>query len=550
MAAGALGHGLKRLVWGTRLYSLWLGRWSPRDLNLVPPDPWPGQAERGQMIAEGVYRLAGERHEGMTPPWDAPDAEEDFLVELHSFEWLRDLRAMGGDGARRVARDLVADWIERFDRWDPLAWRPDVLGPRVANWLALHDFFCASAEDGYQRMVFASLARQVRHLAGALPGGLQGQRLLVALKGMIYGGLATAIKDDRLIEALEQLAGTLPDQILPDGGHVERNPQAALTVLRHLIDLRATLRAFRVPIPDPVQQAIDRMAPALRFFRHGDGGLALFNGSREGEAVLIDTVLAQADAKGRPLKSAVQSGYERVLAGRTLLIVDVGGPPPPGLDRSAHAGLIAFELSVGRERVVVNCGAWPGGGGESGHAWHQALRATAAHSTVTLADTNQLALLEDGGVVRRGQPLRNLIEAERLEQDGMTLIEARHEGYRHGFNLVHHRRLFLNADGTELRGEDRLAPEKGRHRGGRRVSVRFHLHPNVQVLMAQGGDAALLRTASGVGFRFRADGGDLGLEDSIYFGRDEPRRTRQLVITVDSLPEGQTIQWALKRERA
>jgi uncharacterized heparinase superfamily protein len=547
--AGALGQGMKRLVFATRLYSLWLGRAAPREIDLIPPDPWPGQAERGQMIAEGIYRLAGERHEGLAPPWDAADAEEDFLATLHGFDWLRDLRAVGGDGARRVARDLVADWIDRHDRWHPLYWRPDVLGSRVANWLALHDFFCASAEGEYQRMVTASLVRQVRHLARAVPGGLQGQRLLVALKGLILGGLAVSIKDDRLIESLERLSDTLPDQILPDGGHVERNPSAALTVLRHLIDIRATLRAFRVPIPDPVQHAIDRMAPALRFFRHGDGGLALFNGASEGEAVLIDTVLGQADAKGRPLKSAVQSGYERALAGRTLMIVDVGGPPPPGLDRSAHAGLLAFELSVGRERVIVNCGAWAGGGGERGHAWHQALRATAAHSTLTLADTNQLALLEDGGVVRRGQPLRNLIEATRQEEDGQVLIAARHEGYRHGFNLVHYRRLLLSADGSDLRGEDKLAPEKGRHRGNRRVAVRFHLHPQIQVLMAQGGQAAILRTATGVGFRFRADGGDLSVEDSIYFGRGEPRRAHQLVISADTAPEGLLIQWALTRER-
>ena len=32
------------------------------------------------------------------------------------------------------------------------------------------------------------------------------------------------------------------------------------------------------------------MAPALRAFRHGDGGLALFNGAKEESAPLIDLV--------------------------------------------------------------------------------------------------------------------------------------------------------------------------------------------------------------------------------------------------------------------
>src|SRR3546814_4312385 len=59
-----------------------------------------------------------------------------------------------------------------------------------------------------------------------------------------------------------------------------------LTLLRHLIDLRGVLRAARAAgmdagAPIALQHAIDRMAPALRFYRHGDGGLCLFNGRSE-----------------------------------------------------------------------------------------------------------------------------------------------------------------------------------------------------------------------------------------------------------------------------
>ena len=132
------------------------------------------------------------------------------------------------------------------------------------------------------------------------------------------------------------------------------------TVLGALIDIRAIYKAARIEMPEALQHAIDRMAPALRFFRHGDGGLALFNGSQEGEALLLDTILTQADARGRPLKRAPQAGFDRLTLGRTIIIVDSGGPPPARLDRQAHAGIGSFEMSVGRERFIVNCGAHPG----------------------------------------------------------------------------------------------------------------------------------------------------------------------------------------------
>ncbi len=133
------------------------------------------------------------------------------------------------------------------------------------------------------------------------------------------------------------------------------------------------------------------MAPALRAMRHGDGGLALFNGSKEEQASLIELVLSQAGRTGRSPGSLTEGGFQRLQAGRTVLVVDCGRPPPPGVDRLAHAGTLSFELSVGRERVIVNCGAAPAAGPQ----WRDASRATAAHSTLTIADTNSSELKAD-----------------------------------------------------------------------------------------------------------------------------------------------------------
>ena len=64
-------------------------------------------------------------------------------------------------------------------------------------------------------------------------------------------------------------------------------------------------------MPNSIQRAIDRMAPMLRFFRLGDGRLALFNGSFEESAEEIDQVLEAAKAQGKPLGGAVYSGARR-----------------------------------------------------------------------------------------------------------------------------------------------------------------------------------------------------------------------------------------------
>ncbi len=69
------------------------------------------------------------------------------------------------------------------------------------------------------------------------------------------------------------------------------------------------------------------MAPALRVMRHGDGGLALFNGSKEESSSLIDIALTQAGRGGRGPLALVDGGFQRLQAGRSVVIVDCGAPP-------------------------------------------------------------------------------------------------------------------------------------------------------------------------------------------------------------------------------
>lgn len=521
------------------MYPLTLGRHGPRQLFLVPADVWPGDAQKGAAMIAGRFAHQGETIEADLPSWAPGDVGPEMLAALHGFEWLRDLRVLGGDGARRFARSMVGAWIDRNDRWDPLIWRPDVLGQRLCAWLGAHDFFCASAEDAFRQRIFACLNRQLRHLGRTVPGEVEGASLIAALKALIYGSLCLTGDRARLNAALRHLDRALDRQILGDGGHIGRNPAVALDVLRHLVDIRAALRAGSVPVPQALQGAIDRMAPGLRFFRHGDGGLALFNGAWEGEEMVIDAALTRADARARPVKSARHSGFERVWAGRTLLLMDVGSPPPEGFDAAAHAGSLALEVSIGRERLIVNCGAYPARSNPDARSWRTALRGTAAHSTLTLNDANSSAVDPEGGLT---EPCAT-VTAERHEADGAVWIDASHDGYVTRFGAVHRRRLYVNADGDDLRGEDLLDGPADTP-----FAVRFHLHPAVHASVTESGATVLLRLYSGLGWQLSAAGADLTLEDSVYFGQAEgPRNTRQIVLSGTTGADGAAVQWALSR---
>jgi uncharacterized heparinase superfamily protein len=224
-------------------------------------------------------------------------------------------------------------------------------------------------------------------------------------------------------------------------------------------------------------------------------------------------------------------GFQRLQAGRTVLIVDAGAPAPPGIDRLAHAGTLSFELSIGRERMIVNCGAAP----VTGAQWTDAARSTAAHSTLVIADTNS-SELKPVGLGRRPQT----VSAERQEANGAHWLEASHDGWRKPFGAVHRRRLYMAESGEDIRGEDVIEASSGQP-----YTVRFHLHPSVIASMQQDGEAVLLRLPSG-GWRLRAEGAQMALEESVYLGGSEPRRSEQIVLT--GFADGtQQAKWAITK---
>lgn len=543
-----------QMAYNSVLYNWSLRGGAPERLAFRPLDPWPGDAEAGKHLCEGALLFDGASLPIAEHGWEPEGISPAWLAHIHGFSWLRDLRALNSERgmtavAATHAKIMIRSWNDYYMRWDPQTWRMDILGQRLAMWLSCYEFFSAvefmgeGEEEDFQDQFFDSVMRQGRHLSRCFSTdareGCMGPGRFVAAKGLLYAGIAFEGCEGWAEQALKVIEAEIDEQIAGDGAHKSRGPKALLQILQVLLDVRMVLQAAAYPLPETIQHAIDRMGPALRFFRMNDKHLALFNGTQEGDEEVLDSVLRQAAPRGKTLSSLPCIGFERVTLGRTSLIMDCGAAPAWPYDAKAHAAPLAFEMNYGRERLFVNCGSHP-----VDPLWQDALRASAAHTALSLDARNACEIKPSGHFARKAQK----VKAIREDLKNAVLLEASHDGYVPLNGFTHKRRLYLSDQGQDIRGEDVLSaaaePSKPVD-----VAVRFHLHPKVMVSLIRDGEEALLRMPGGVGWRFQHMGGYMALEDSVYMGEGcAPRKTKQLVIYGQITDKKAQIKWALKKE--
>ncbi|WP_286800199.1 heparinase II/III family protein [Oceanicaulis sp. UBA2681] len=534
---------------------------APEALTKPPKAIVKGDKAYGAALLGGRFALAGEIVEipEEDSVWDRTAPSKRFAESLHRFDWLADLLAVEDPEAPLMARRLADDWLTRFGKWNWFSWEPHILEGRLWAWMmASETLFSAGDENTPKRL--KSAVRQTLRLSRCLSLMPQDKARLFAAITLRLAMLTLDLPAGLQARSQAALDAELTAQLLPDGGHASRNPRVAADVLIALVVLDQAADARGVTLSAEVSRAMDRAAAFIRFCRLPSGGLCVFHGGDEGDSRAIETALKHVGGgEGRGFNVAPHSGYNRVQAGGAVLIMDSAGPPKGPHSADVHASALAFEFAAPGGRLVVNCG-WSE---DQPRTWREAVRATAAHSVLTLEETSSTRLLAQGWqrsllgprVASGPEP----VKARRNEEDLGVWLEASHEGYRRDFGLSLRRRLFLASDGGDLRGEDSLfrpvedgAPDNPELRY--RFSIRFHLHPSVRASLSRDSLSALLVAGNGDGWRFRTDGGPVRLERSVYLAAGgKPERSTQLVVSGEAEPYGagerppNRVRWAFQR---
>ncbi|MEG3176892.1 heparinase II/III family protein [Sphingomonas sp. RB3P16] len=545
--AERLSERFHRLTWSTPIHGMRLKGRHPLKLIAVPDDPFLGDAKRGTALLGGTLTFRGEAREIAALDLTKPDFSRAFSEYLHSFLWLRDLSTVATRAqATPVAEALMRKWLAvHAEKVSEPAWRADLWGRRILAWTAHAPLILSSADLVYRSSVLNTLARGARHIDRGADKVAPGAPRVAALCGVVAANLLIAGGDARRGAVEAALAKALAASIYEDGGNVARAPNAQVDLVMLLTALRDVYAARRLEAPASIDAALASLVPALLGVCHGDRDLSSWQGGGPIGAETLDQIIAASGVRTRPLRQARDWGYQRLAAGSAVVILDAAPPPIARLVEGGCASTLAFELSDGRHRIVVNCGGARTGIAQLPAALSEGLRTTAAHSTLIVGDSNSTAIHADGTLGRGvGE-----VELARQESDTGSRIEASHDGYARRFGFLHRRQLVLARDGRELRGEDMLLPAtKRRKLAATGFAIRFHLGLGIQVSPTADGLAALLRLPGGGLWQFRCRGGTLAVEESVWIDAEgRPHATMQLAVTGESPAGGASVSWAFKR---
>lgn len=535
---------------------------SPR-VRATVESPVPGDRAAGTALRAGHFLVHGVKTGIAQVDFDSTARPGPGLERtLHGFTWLRDLGASAPrEDCIGVAERVTASWLDAHPGpGKGPAWELEYTGLRLLAWLVHAPLVLSGRNAKLKPRILAAISETAHWLDRKAPRAPAGLGQVAGCAAITAAGLLMPHGKPRRLFGEAALIRALGELVGEDGGVLSRCPDAQMQAIALLTDLIACYQAAEIEPPQAILVMRELLVPPLLALRHGDGGLGNWQGQGAITPDRVAGLIAATGIRTRPLKTVGHWGFQRLRSGETIVQFDTAPPPRSRHARTGCASTLAFELSDGPSRLVVNCGGAAMAGGQVPARIGQGLRASAAHSTLVLDDTNSTSVQLHGQLGKGVEAVE--VEREELRASSAksapdaTRVSASHDGYAARFGLTHQRILTLRSDGSELAGEDILLPvsRKGK-RGKIGFAIRFHLGRGVEVKLSADSRGASLLTPDGRLWQFRMRGdspgsGDVALrcEDSLWVDGDgRPHATFQLVIEGMTSRGGGQFSWLLKK---
>jgi len=518
------------LLFKNPFYHFILKRKSESGFILNPKSLWEGNKQNGSRILNGYLNYQGESF-----PLDdflKNNASESWRDYLNSFLWLKDLSTLRTNESRIFFRNFLSNWLNKNKYFNEISWKEETVSKRMFSLLTNLSFYFDTANEDFQNRVARYIFVQTKFL---FHNYRFRKREIFTIKALILSSLCIKNLEKKFPTLIDDFQKLLQEDILEDGMHYKRSPSQHFFFLCSIIDIRNFLSNAKKPIPIQLNDKIDEMVNVLKFFRIADGQLSIFNEHDYIDSIKIENVIKKGGRKIKKIPSILHSsGFHRVSKNKLTFLMDCGQPS----NANTYAGSLSFEFSHQKNKIVVNCGS----PFINNKKWHEAMRSTAAHSTLNLDEVNSSDIFFNKiNKTRKAQ-----VWSEKYEENNLVWINSAHSGYRKLFGIVHNRKIHIDPLNLTIKGQDYLAkPIKGNHNIAKNFYILFHIHPEIELNVTSSKKKVVLKLKNNIGWEFICSEPVLEIGEGIYLG-DGVKKENSHILIRDSVIPNKKIKWLFR----
>ena len=460
---------------------------------------------------------------------------EDDYYNYHSFNWIKTAKEIGGSNVVKITRDKIISWIGKHNNFFTNFFDINLVGQRIANLIYHFDFFGTTGSISDKTLINQLIINHYlflkRHLD--IPNKISGGSIDIKKAILLFESIHN-LKTHLIIK---QILISIDEDISPLGMHLSMNPQKQAIYINDLIEIKNIILFFQNKLPKEIEFTIIKMIRVLKSLIHKDGSLAYFNGANNFYIKNINKIIIlEKDLKVKNLNRN-KNGLSVFENKNIKIIFDTVLPANKLINYGLHASTLAFELSIGKEKIIANCGS----ANFKNRKKPDYLRYSAAHSTIILNNTNISELIEKKSYKR----IPSKINFDFREDDNNIIWESSHNGYEKNLKKIIKRKLIIDKNKTLVSGyDDFISLSNSENKVS--FTIRFHLTPLCKALITRSKMSAIIKTKES-SYLFNSNC-NLNLEESIYItDLNKVVKTNQIVIAgfVDNFKK--TVNWSLAK---
>ena len=330
-----------------------------------------------------------------------------------------------------------------------------------------------------------------------------------------------------------------------DGFPKSKNAENLILFLQYFILTKEWIKNAQEPIPDYLEDIIEKNITCLNSLNNPSEKLPLFNGVTDKSLKKFFEYLEKLNYKLNKNLNFV-GNIQIVKNKKTSLFFETGEPPQYDYSKDYQSGPFSFEYFSEKSKIITNCGY----GRKISKKMQLMSKFTSAQSTLCIDNTSVVKFKKNYFVNSiNDATIKNTFkvsEITRNEDKKKIIISATHNAYLNKFGYLHKRLIEVSKKNEQIIGTDTLINKKN-IQDETKFSIRFHVFPGISTIRTLSGKSILLQISKNKSWIFLSNNRNIEVEKSLFLAGNRVLKNNCIVIYGSTRNENIDIQWELKK---